>query len=211
MRSSLLVGLSLALTAVLAVLVSPLLDLQIESVVLLGAAGGAVVALVPDTTPLARLTGALLGVIAALVGFVLRAAVLPDSTGGRAVAIVVVILASTAVAALSARRVSLWAPLLGAALFAGAYERLYAAAPAELGQTAVSTLTSLLVAMAVGFLAVTWAAPRLTRSQASDSQELAAFEADLTGEDRTDLDQLLNLPSPRDGQTPDDTTLETSR
>ena len=59
MRTSLLAGLSLALAAALAVLVSSALDLQIESVALLGAAAGAVLALVPDTSPLARLGGAL--------------------------------------------------------------------------------------------------------------------------------------------------------
>ena len=166
MRTSLLAGLSLALTTAVAVLVSSWSDLQIESVALLGAAAGAVLALVPDTTPLARLGGALLGVVAATVGFVLRAAVLPDSAGGRAVAVAVVVLLCTAVTVLTFQRISLWAPLLGAAVFAGAYERVYAAAPAELPETSLSTLTAVLVAVAIGFLATSWAAPRAPRFDA---------------------------------------------
>ena len=189
MRTSLLVGLSLALTAAVAVVVSSLFDLQIESVALLGAATGAALALVPDTTPLARMGGALLGVVASLVGFALRAAALPDSAGGRAVAVVVVVLLCTAVAAVSVQRIALWAPLLGAAAFAGAYERVYAAAPAELATTAVSTLTALLVTLAVGFLAVTWAAPRAPQARRHHR------DPDDSGhptEHRTDLDSLLD-------------------
>ena len=163
MRTSLLAGLGLALTAALAVVVSSLFDLQIESVVLLGAAAGAVVALVPDTTPLARMGGALLGIVAALIGFVLRAAVLPDSAGGRAVAVAIVVLLCTAVAVVSVQRIAMWAALLGAAVFAGGYERVYAAAPAELPDTSVSALTAVVISLAVGFLAVAWAAPRTPR------------------------------------------------
>lgn len=193
MRTSLLVGLSLALTAALAVLASSWFDLQIESVALLGAATGAALALVPDTTPLARLGGALLGVVASLVGFALRAAVLPDAAGGRAVTVALVVLLCTAVAALSFGRIALWAPLLGAAAFAGAYERIYAAAPAELPDTSVSTLTALLVALAVGFLATTWAAPRTERGpRAPYAEPRPRRDGDPRTEPTTDLDTLLD-------------------
>lgn len=193
MRTSLLVGLSLALTAAVAVLVSPVFDLQIESVVLLGAALGAVVALVPDTTPLARLTGALVGVAAALVGFVLRAAVLPDSAGGRAVAVAVVVMLAAALVGLSRGRLPMWSVLLGAALFGGAYEQVYAAAPAELPSTAVATLTSVLVALAVGHLATAWAAPGRTPATRGATAPVAETpSADRAPEDTTDLEALLS-------------------
>ncbi|QIK67221.1 hypothetical protein G7072_13485 [Nocardioides sp. HDW12B] len=194
MRTSLLVGLSLALTAAVAVVVSSLFDLQIESVALLGAATGAVLALVPDTTPLARMGGALLGVLASLVGFALRAAELPDTAGGRAVAVVVVILLCTVVAVVSRQRIALWAPLLGAAAFAGAYERVYAVAPAELPDTALTTVTALLMALAVGFLATSWAAPRTergTRTPTTDPRP-PARPGDEHTEPTTDLETLLN-------------------
>lgn len=194
MRTSLLVGLSLALTAAVAVVVSSLFDLQIESVALLGAATGAVLVLVPDTTPLARLGGALLGVLASLLGFALRAAELPDTAGGRAVAVVVVVLLCTVVAVVSRQRIALWAPLLGAAAFAGAYERVYAVAPAELPDTALTTVTALLMALAVGFLATSWAAPRAERGARTPTTDPRppARSGDERTEPTTDLETLLN-------------------
>jgi hypothetical protein len=213
MRTSLLAGLSLALTTALAVLVSSWFDLQIESVALLGAAAGAVLALVPDTTPLARLGGALLGMVASLVGFVLRATVLPDSAGGRAVAVAIVVLLCTAVAVLTFQRIALWAPLLGAAVFAGAYERVYAAAPPELPETSVSTLTAVLVSMAVGFLATIWAAPRGTRTEVdgrTDDPDHDGFglRSDEQADQSSDLDTLLDDSSSR---TTTDARMENAR
>jgi hypothetical protein len=213
MRTSLLAGLSLALTTALAVLVSSWFDLQIESVALLGAAAGAVLALVPDTTPLARLGGALLGMVASLVGFVLRATVLPDSAGGRAVAVAIVVLLCTAVAVLTFQRIALWAPLLGAAVFAGAYERVYAAAPPELPETSVSTLTAVLVSMAVGFLATIWAAPRGSSAESDDHTDDPGhggfgLRSDERTDQSSDLDTLLDDSSSR---TTTDARMENAR
>ena len=84
MRKSLVAGLVLAVAAVLVVWVSSALDLELESVALLGAALGAVVALVPDRTPLIRLCGFFAGFVAAWIGYAMRAQFLPDSAGGRA-------------------------------------------------------------------------------------------------------------------------------
>ena len=83
MRRNLLAGLCLAAAAGLLVIVGAALDLELESVALLGAALGAVVALVPDRTPLVRLGGFAVGVVAALIGYLLRALLLPDTLGGR--------------------------------------------------------------------------------------------------------------------------------
>ena len=66
---------------------------------LLGAALGAVVALVPDRTPLVRLGGFAAGFVAAFIGYVLRAALLPDTSAGRAVAVVIVLLLCVGVSA----------------------------------------------------------------------------------------------------------------
>jgi hypothetical protein len=159
MRKTLLVGLVLALAAVLVVFVSAALDLELESVALLGVAMGAVVALVPDRTPFLRLAGFAGGFVAAWVGYLLRAAVLPDSTGGRAVVIALVIAVAVAIAAVTMGRVPLWSTLLGAAALAGAYEYTYSAAPPEVASTSVSTATALLFTAAVGFLATAINAP----------------------------------------------------
>ena len=83
MRRTLLVGAVLTVAAVLVVLLSDLLDLKLESAALLGVALGAVVALVPDRSPLMRLLGFLAGFGLAWVGYLLRAGVFPDSTVSR--------------------------------------------------------------------------------------------------------------------------------
>ena len=159
MRKTLLVGLVLIVAAVVVVLTSASLDLELEPVALLGVAAGAVVALVPDRTPFMRLAGFAGGFAAAWVGYLLRAAVLPDSAGGRAVAVAVVLGLAVAVSAVSFGRVPIWAALLGAAALAGAYEQTYAAAPPEVASTSVSAASVLLLTAAVGFLATAAVVP----------------------------------------------------
>lgn len=159
MRRTLLVGLGLVVGAVLAVYISSWFDLELEPVVLLGVALGAVIALVPDRSPLMRLAGFAGGFVAAWIGYFLRAAVLPDSTGGRAVAVSLVLILAVAVAAASLERIPLWSTLVGAAALAGAYEYTYAAAPPEVASTSVSAATALLLAAAIGYLATALSVP----------------------------------------------------
>lgn len=159
MRKTLAAGVVLAAAAVLVVLVSSAFDLELESVALLGAALGAVVALVPDRSPLIRVAGFIAGFLIAWIGYAVRAAYMPDTAGGRAVVVGVVVLLCVAVTAASMNRVPLWSTLLGAAAVAGAYEFTYAAAPPELPSTSISTATTLLFNVAVGFLAAALFAP----------------------------------------------------
>jgi hypothetical protein len=159
MRTTLAAGVVLAVAAVLAVAISSAFDLELESVALLGAALGAVVALVPDRSPLIRVLGFAAGFVIAWLGYIARASLLPDSTSGRAVAVGLVVLLCVLVTAATRDRVPLWSILLGAAAVAGAYEFTYAAAPPELPSTSVSTATTLLFNLAVGFLAAATFAP----------------------------------------------------
>lgn len=159
MRKTLLAGLVLTAAAVLVVVVSAMFDLELESVALLGAALGAVIALVPDRTPAVRLVGFFGGFVVALIGYFVRAGLLPDSVGGRAVAVGLVVLLCVAIAAASMDRLPLWTTLLGAAALAGAYEYTYAAAPPEVTSTSVTAATSLLFTVAIGFLAAALVAP----------------------------------------------------
>ncbi len=159
MRKTLVAGVILAAAAVLVVLISSALDLELESVALLGGALGAVVALVPDRTPLVRLGGFAAGFVVAWVGYAVRAALLPDTAGGRAVAVGLVVLLCVGITAVSMDRLPLWTTLLGTAALTGAYEFTYAAAPPELASTSVSTATTLLFNVAVGFLAAAILAP----------------------------------------------------
>jgi hypothetical protein len=154
-----LVGSVLTLAAMGVVFVSAWLDLELESVALLGVALGAVVALVPDRSPLMRLAGFAGGFVAAWIGYLVRAAMLPDSTGGRAVAVGLVVVLAFAIAALAMGRIPLWSTLLGAGAFAGAFEYTYAAAPPEVATTSVSAATALLLTAAAGYLATALVAP----------------------------------------------------
>ena len=159
MRKTVLVGLVLAVAAVVVVLVSAAFDLELESAALLGAALGAVVALVPDRSPMMRLAGFAGGFVAAWIGYIVRAALLPDSAGGRAVAVGLVVVLCVAIAAVSMGRLALWSTLLGTAGFTGAYEFTFAAAPPEVAATSLSVATTLLFNVAVGFLAAALIAP----------------------------------------------------
>ena len=166
MRKTLLVGGALIVAAVLLVVVSDLFDLRLESTALLGLTVGAIVALVPDQSPALRLAGFATGLVVTWVSYLLRAGFLPDSVGGRTVAIVLVLVVCVAVAALTSGRVPLWSTLLGAAAMAGAYEYTYAAAPPEVTTTSVTAVTALLMTAGLGFLAAALTTPR-TASTAS--------------------------------------------
>jgi hypothetical protein len=159
MRKTIFVGLVLALAAALVMWLSAVFDLELESVVLLGAAVGAVIALVPDRTPLVRFLGFAAGFVAAWLGFFARAAFLPDTASGRAVAVALVVLLCVVVVAVSAGRLPLWSALLGTAAMVGGYEYTYAAAPPEVATTSVSAATSLLFCIAVGYLVAATVAP----------------------------------------------------
>ncbi len=176
MRKNLLVGLVLAAAAIVVVFASDWFDLELESVALLGVAVGGVIAIVPHRSALMPLAGFGGGVLLTLVGYLVRAGLLPDSTGGRAVFVALVILLVAALATLSGGRLPLWATLLGAAVFSGAYEATYAAAPPEVASTSVSMLTALVLTVAIGFFAastIVTAEPvtRARRAHRPDSQE----------------------------------------
>jgi hypothetical protein len=146
-------GLVLAVAAAAGLLLGDVLGWDLDAVVLLGAAAGGVLGLVGDRSPVARLLGFLLGAVAAAIGYALRAAVLPDTTSARAVAVVLVILIATGIAAVSFGRLPLWSLLLGAAALAGAYEEIFTDSPGSLVSTLPVWLTSVLIMSAIGFAA----------------------------------------------------------
>ncbi len=159
MRRNMLSGLLITAAAVLTVAVSATFDLELESVALLGAAVGAVVALVPDASPGVRLAGFAVGFAFGFAGYVFRAAVMPDASSGRAAVVGLVVAGCAITAIVTAQRLRLWTMLLGAATVAGGYEFTYAAAPPELVDSAPATATSLLIAVGAGFLAAALVAP----------------------------------------------------
>ena len=146
-------GGALALCAAVVLLIGGGSDL--EHVALLGAALGGVVGLVPHNPPPGKLGGFALGFLLAWIGFGLRAALLPDTTIGRAVAAFLVIFLCGLAAALSAGKVPLWSALLGAAAIVGAYETSYTTAPTEFLTTSPQSATTVLLAAGFGFFGTT--------------------------------------------------------
>jgi len=153
MVRNILAGLLLVAAAFFTVLVGGWLDLELDAVAVLGVGAGAVVALVPDATPVRRLAGFVLGVLAAVLGYYFRAALTPDTSTGRAVFVAVVVALCVVVALASLGRLPLWSSLLGAAAFAGAFEATYSSAPPRVVDLSIGGLTTLALCVAVGFLA----------------------------------------------------------
>jgi hypothetical protein len=159
MRTTMLTGGVLVVAAVLVVMLSSSLGLDVESVALMGASIGAVVALVPHRTPTTRLIGFLVGFVASWFAYLARAGFLPDTHAGHAIAVAFVVAVCTLVAGFSRDRIPLWSTLLGAATLTGSYEATYLQAPSQVLRTSTSSSSSVLLAVALGFLAAALVAP----------------------------------------------------
>jgi hypothetical protein len=153
MRRSLIAGLVLALLAALITALGGIFGSDLEHVALLGAALGGALGLIPHRFAWGRITGFLLGFAAAWIGFALRAAVLPDSSNGRAVAAFLVVALCAVACAFSRDRLPLWSALLGAAAIIGAYEEIYTNAPSQFISESPEAGTTVLLAVAFGYLA----------------------------------------------------------
>ncbi|ADG73193.1 hypothetical protein Cfla_0274 [Cellulomonas flavigena DSM 20109] len=154
-----LAGVFLAVLATLTVLLSGVLGAEVQGVALLGAALGGALGLVPDRTPAQRAGAFAAGFAAAWIGYLLRAALLPDAPSGRAVAVLVVVLVCLAVGAGTGGKLPLWATLLGAAAMAGSYEAPYAADPSGFATTSPVHATAVLLTAGAGFLATALLGP----------------------------------------------------
>jgi len=164
MRRSLIAGLVLAVFAALIIGLGELFGLDLQHVALMGAALGGVLGLVPHPHALGRLGGFAVGFVLAWIGFALRAALLPDSATGRAVAAFLVVALITVACSVSAGRLPLWSGLLGAAAIVGAYEETYTNAPSQFLKEAPTAATTVLFAVALGYLATSLVAEGLRAS-----------------------------------------------
>lgn len=153
MVRSLVTGLCLAVFAAVIIGLSNLLGLDLEHVALLGAALGGVLGLVPHRPAWGKPAGFLVGFLLAWLGFAMRAAWLPDSSGGRAVAAFLVVALVAVVAAASGGRLPLWAGLVGAASIVGSYESVYTNAPSQFLSDSPAAATTVLLAVGLGYLA----------------------------------------------------------
>lgn len=162
-------GLVLAVMAALVVGLGEFLGLDLQHVALLGAALGGVIGLVPDRAPWERLVGFGVGFVFAWIGFAVRAAVLPDSSGGRAVAAFLVLAACMVVSAATLTRLPLWSMLVGAAAIVGAYEETYTNAPSQFVHESPTAATTVLLAAALGYLATAFLGPQIAVSRKAEA------------------------------------------
>ena len=152
MRRTLTVGLVLAVFTALIISLGGLFGFGLESVALLGAAIGGALGLIAHPYSWGRIAGFLVGFVAIWVGYALRAAVLPDSSNGRAVAAFVVLAIVALACGFSKSRLPLWSALLGVAALVGAYEATYTNAPSQFLSQSPEAATTVLLTVALGYL-----------------------------------------------------------
>ena len=190
MRRSLIAGLVLALLAAVITALGGVFGSDLEHVALLGAALGGALGLIPHRYSWGRITGFLVGFVAAWIGFALRAAVLPDSSNGRAVAAFLVVALCALACAFSQGRLPLWSALLGTAAIVGAYEEIYTNAPSQFISESPEAGTTVLLATAFGYLATSVVYDLLTTGGDEDGDNAGAHSRNRAGSstDRTETD-----------------------
>ncbi len=155
MRKVLVTGALLGITAAVAVLLGGLLGQSMQQLGLLTVALGGVLTLARARTWWAAPSGLAIGMVVALIGYGLRALVLPASAGGRAVAAFLVVVVTAALIASAGGRIPLWSGLVGIVAMVAAYERAYTDAPSAFLTESPSAFTTVLVGAGLGFLVAT--------------------------------------------------------
>lgn len=187
MRRTAVGGALLAVIAFLLVQFGQALDLELERVALTGAALGALVALVPDRPPMFRAIGFAGGFLIAWAGYGLRAGMLPDTSFGRALAALIVLLVLMGIAVATGTRVPLWSLLAGAAAMSAAYETTFMTTPSAFPYESPSAATQMALAAGVGYLAASFLGPAVEHER---SEERAARTRPSDGA-TTNLDSMM--------------------
>jgi hypothetical protein len=195
MRRTALGGAILAVVAFLLVLFGEALNLDLEKVALTGAALGAVVALVPDRQPLFRALGFASGFLVGWGGYALRAGFLPDTSLGRALAALFVLLVVMGIAVATGTRVPLWSLLTGAAAISAAYETTFMTTPSAFPYESPTAATQMALAAGIGYLAASFlgAAVEADRDAHPHQHATRSKPVPEQGSD-TKLDSLMTTP-----------------
>jgi fucose permease len=189
MRRTAIGGAILAVATFLLVIFGQALDLDLDRTALTGAALGAVVALVPGRPPMWRAIGFAAGFLLTWLGYGLRAGFLPDTSFGRALAALVVMLLLMAVSVAAGTRVPLWSLLCGAAAMAAAYETIFMLTPSAFPYESPTAATQVALAAGVGYLAASFLGPAVEPERAHKIER--SRHARPVGKPRTRLDALL--------------------
>ena len=142
------IGAVVALLAALVVVGGGLLGITAIWPVLLAVGVG----LASRPVTIGRIAAYVIGTLAAWAAIALGAGALPQTAIADAIAVVAALVILTAIAAVTADRVPLWAGLAGYAAFAGYYEPLYDANPTLFLSESPVALLTVLLAGAVGFV-----------------------------------------------------------
>jgi hypothetical protein len=162
-------GAILAVVAFFLILFGDILNLDLERAGLVGVALGAVVALVPDRSPLLRAGGAAIGFLLAWGTYAVRAAVLPDTDMGRALAALLLLLVLMGISVATLTNIPLWSLLVGAAAMGAAYETTVMILPSAFPYESPTAASQMALAAGVGFLAGSFLAPTAQRGGAEEA------------------------------------------
>lgn len=191
MRRTAVGGAILAVTAFLLVLVGQALDLNLEQVALTGAALGAVVALVPDRPPLWRVAGAAVGFLITWAGYGVRVGLLPDTSMGRALAALLVLLVLMGVSLATLTRIPLWSLLVGAAAMTASYETTFMGLPSAFPYDSPTAATQMALAAGVGYLAASFLGAAVADDREGEGGLLRRRPAQSDDGPRAELDSLM--------------------
>ncbi len=152
-------GLVLLAAGIVALILNNLLNLGLGSITL-GLAVGGILGLVSDGGPVGRVGSFVVGLVIAMVVYVVSILLLNTSFGGQVVGILIALGLVTLICGLTSGRLPLWAALAGIVLVAGAYGQAFADNPAGILTELPQYVTQALVPAALGFLATIFVADR---------------------------------------------------
>lgn len=152
-------GAVLLVAGIVVLAINQVLNLGLGSITF-GLAVGGVLGLVSDGGPVGRIGSFLVGVVVALVHYLVQVLFLNGSFAGLVVTLVIAFGLITVICALTSGRLPLWAALLGVALVVGAYEAAFVDSPQDITTQLFQYTTMALVPAAIGFLAVIFVADK---------------------------------------------------
>lgn len=162
-------GLVLIVAGFVCLLLNQVLNLGLGSIVF-GLCIGAILGLVSDGGPVGRAGAFVVGIVVAIVTYLVRVLFLNDSLAGNVVLLLLTLGIITLVAGLTAGRLPLWAILAGAALVTGAYETSFVAASQNVQTELFQYTTMALVPAAIGFLAAIFVSDRTFQTEPPESR-----------------------------------------
>ncbi|MFN8125432.1 MAG: hypothetical protein U0R64_02835 [Candidatus Nanopelagicales bacterium] len=173
-------GLVVMLGGFVALALNQVLNLGLGAIAF-GVAIGAILGLVSDGGPVGRVGSFVVGMLIAMVMFVVQALLLNGSFVGQVLQLVIGLGLITLICALTSGRLPLWSALLGSALVTGAYGTYFQNAPQNLLTELPQYVTASLVPASLAFLATIFVADRVVEhTQVDEKIDEAGAAAGLT-------------------------------